>query len=134
VRLEKAALLKAPLLPGMAANSLHTVKVFLAVLLLSLQLQPVFGTMACLSIGSRAQQAECEMPEHGAVPHSTVAQTESATPSCALASVCAPSQLAIAGLSDIIQSVTDFRTEPSVTAANTLFSISSSPPFHPPRA
>jgi hypothetical protein len=74
------------------------------------------------------------MPEHGAMPRSTVAQTESPAPNCALASVCAPSPLAIVGLPDNLESAVAFYSESPVMAAPALFGISSAPPFHPPRA
>jgi hypothetical protein len=109
-------------------------KAVLAALLLLFQLQPVFGTAICLGFSQPASAPECEMPEHGAMPRSTVAQTESPAPNCALASVCAPSPLAIVGLPDNLESAVAFYSESPVMAAPALFGISSAPPFHPPRA
>jgi hypothetical protein len=109
-------------------------KSILAALVLLLQLQPLFGTVACLALSDRASQAECQMPEHGAKPPSTVAQTESPAPNCALASVCAPSPLTIVSLSENLESIVALYSKPPVMAATTLFGISSAPPFHPPRA
>ena len=74
------------------------------------------------------------MPDHGAVPQSTLAQTESPVPNCALASVCAPSPLAIVSLPGSLDSVIALHSEPPIMAAATLFGTSSASPFHPPRA
>ena len=73
------------------------------------------------------------MPEHGGVPHSTLAQSESSSPSCALASVCTPSPLAVPSLSEYITS-TSLPPEAAITHTATLASIFSAPPFHPPKA
>jgi hypothetical protein len=106
----------------------------LAALILLLQLQPFLGTVFCLGVSKQGPQQECQMPEHGAVPHSTVAQPNSSVPNCALASVCAPTPLAIVSLGDGLQSITVLSTELRSMAAPTLFGISSAPPFDPPRA
>jgi hypothetical protein len=108
-------------------------KSLLAALLLLLQLQPLFGAVECLTISDRANQPECQMPEHGMVPHSTIAQTESPAPNCALASACAPSPLAIVSLRESPESAIALNSEPLITASATLLGISSAPPFHPPR-
>ena len=116
-------------------NSIPTMKAWFAALLLFFQLQPVLGTVACLGFSKQGGQQECQMPEHGAVPHSTVAQTGSSTaPNCALASVCAPTPLAIASLPDSLESVTALHSEAPRISAATLASIFSAPPFHPPKA
>jgi hypothetical protein len=107
--------------------------VFAAVILL-FQFQPVLGTVACLGLSKQGPQQECQMPEHGALPHSTVAQPNSATPNCTLASVCAPTPLAIISLPDGLQSVIALSADSRGIAAPTLFGISSAPPFDPPRA
>jgi len=109
-------------------------KATFAALLLLLQLQPLLGTAACLGLSDRAREAECQMPEHGAMPQSTLAQTESPAPNCALASVCAPSPLAIVSLPENLESVIALHSESPIMPAATLFGISSAPPFHPPRA
>jgi hypothetical protein len=109
-------------------------KVVLATLLLVFQLQPVLGTAVCMGFSTPATPRECEMPEHGAMPHSTVGQAESPAPNCALASVCAPSPLAVVSLPENLQSVVALHSDPPILAAATLFGISSAPPFHPPRA
>ncbi len=109
-------------------------KPLLAAALLLFQLQPLVGTVACLGLSDRAGQPECEMPDHGAMPHTTVAQTESPGPNCTLASVCAPSPLAIVSLPENLESVVALHSEPPRMAATTLLGISSAPPFHPPRA
>jgi hypothetical protein len=109
-------------------------KSVLAALALLLQLQPLLGTAACLGLSRQGPQQECQMPEHGAVPHSTVAQPDSSTPNCALASVCAPTPLAIASLADRLESIITLYTESGNLSAPTLFGISSAPPFDPPRA
>ena len=109
-------------------------KSIVAALLLLLQLQPLFGTLACMGLSDRARQAECQMPEHGPMPASTLAQTESPAPNCALASVCAPSPLTIVSLPENFESTVALYSEPPVMAATALFGISSAPPFHPPRA
>lgn len=109
-------------------------KAILAALLLLFQLQPVLGTVACLGLPRPGPQQECQMPEHGAVPHSTLAQPNSSTPNCALASVCAPTPLAIASLADRLESTLELYTESGSLSAPTLFGISSAPPFDPPRA
>jgi hypothetical protein len=109
-------------------------KAVFAALLLFFQLQPVLGTVACLGLSDQRPQQECQMAEHGAVPHSTVAQPNSATPNCALASVCAPTPLAIISLPDGLQSVAALSADSRSIAGHTLFSIASVPPFDPPRA
>jgi hypothetical protein len=109
-------------------------KAILAALVLLLQLQPLLGTVACLGLSDRASQAECQMPEHGATPYSTVAQTEAPVPNCALASVCAPSPLAVVSLPENLESVIALHSEPPRMVATTPLGISSAPPFHPPRA
>jgi hypothetical protein len=109
-------------------------KVIFAALLLFFQLQPVLGTVACLGLSKPGPQQDCQMPEHGAVPHSTVTQPNSSTPNCALASVCAPTPLAIVGLPENLDSVIAFYSEPPIMGTATLFGISSAPPFRPPRA
>lgn len=115
-------------------NSVPDMKSILAALVLVLQLQPLFGTAACLGLSDRARQAECQMPEHGAMPYSTVAQTEAPAPNCALASVCAPSPLAIVSLPENLESVVALHSALPLMMATTLFGVSSGPPFHPPRA
>ena len=115
-------------------NSIRDMKSVLAALVLLLQLQPLFGTVACLGFSKPGPQQECQMPEHGAVPHSTVAQPNSSTPNCALASVCAPTPLAIISLADGLQSVIALSADSRGMAAPTLFGVSSAPPFDPPRA
>jgi hypothetical protein len=109
-------------------------KAVLAALLLLFQLQPVFGTAICLGFSEPASAPECAMPEHGAMPDSSVAQTESPAPNCALASVCAPSPLTIVSLPENLESTVALYSKPPVMAATTLFGLSSAPPFHPPRA
>jgi hypothetical protein len=109
-------------------------KPLLAAVLLLFQLQPVAGTVACLGLSDRVSQPECEMPEHGAVPQSTVAQTEYPAPNCALATVCAPSPLTIVSLPENLESLVALHSEPPRMAAATLLGITSAPPFHPPRA
>lgn len=74
------------------------------------------------------------MPEHGAMPHSTVIQTESPAPSCALASVCAPSTLAIVSLPASLESVIPLYPAAEITETAILSGIASASPFHPPRA
>jgi hypothetical protein len=116
-------------------NSIPPMKVWFAALLLFFQLQPVLGTAACLGLSKQGPQQECQMPEHGAAPHSTVAQTGSSTTSnCALASVCAPTPLAIISLPENIGSVTALHSEAPRIVSATLSGISSAPPFHPPRS
>jgi hypothetical protein len=106
-------------------------KSILAAIVLLLQLHPVVGTVACLG---RATQPDCEMPGHAAVPHSTVGQTESGTPACALASFCAPSPLAIVSPRENLESAVALHSESPIMATAALFGLSSAPPFHPPRA
>lgn len=77
---------------------------------------------------------ECQMPEDGAMPSSTIAQCESPAPNCALGSVCAPSPLAVVSPPERLESVIALRSESPILAAAALFGISSAPPFHPPRA
>jgi hypothetical protein len=108
-------------------------KPLFAALVLLLQLQPLLGTAVCLS-SERAARPECEMPDHVAVPHRTVTPSEPPAPNCALASICAPSPLAIVSLPERVESLIAVQSEPPITAAHNLFGISSAPPFHPPRA
>jgi hypothetical protein len=106
----------------------------LASLLLLFQLQPLFGIAACLGFSDAAAQQECEMPEHGPMPLSTLAPNESPAPNCVLASVCTPSPLAIVSLAESLESVIPIPPGSPTMVAVTLFGISSAPPFHPPRA
>jgi hypothetical protein len=110
------------------------VKHVLAALLLMVQLQPLFGSAACLGLTGRASQSECPMPEHGAMPLSTVGQTEAPAPTCELASVCAPSSLAILSLPGSLESLVAVQSAQPTTASPSFFGVSSAPPFHPPRA
>jgi hypothetical protein len=109
-------------------------KAFLAVLLLLVQLQPLAGTALCLSFSDGASQKECEMPEHETVPRSALAQSETAAPNCALASVCSPSPLAVPSLTEGVVIITALPPEVAITHPATLASVFSAPPFHPPRA
>jgi hypothetical protein len=109
-------------------------KAVLAAALLLFQLQPLVGTVVCLSFSVEAAQQQCEMPDHAGTPFTGIAEKETPPPNCALTAVCAPSPLAIASLPELLQTVVDLRAESSMMAASTLFSISSAPPFHPPRA
>ena len=109
-------------------------KAVLAALLLLVQLQPLAGTALCLGLSDRASQEECEMPEHGAVPHSTLVQTESASPNCAISSVCSPSPLTVPSLTDDVVAAIALPPQVVITHTATLASIFSAPPFHPPRA
>jgi hypothetical protein len=109
-------------------------KAVLAALLLLVQLQPLAGTALCLGFSDRASQKKCEMPEHGVVPHSTLAQTESASPNCAISLVCSPSPLAVPSFTDDLVVTTQLPAEVVITHTATLASIFSAPPFHPPKA
>ena len=108
-------------------------KAVLAALLLLVQLQPLTGIALCLGFSDRASQKECEMPDHGAVPHSTLAQTESSSPGCALASVCSPSPTAVPSLTEHVVTTTALPPEVPITGTATLASTFSAPPFHPPK-
>jgi hypothetical protein len=109
-------------------------KAVLAALLLLVQLQPLAGTALCLAFADRASQKECEMPEHGAVPHSTLAQADSSSSSCALASVCTPSPLAVPSLIEEVVTTTALPPEVAITHPAILANVFSAPPFHPPKA
>jgi len=109
-------------------------KLTFAALLLMFQLQPLLGTAVCLGFSDRDAKPECEMPDHVAVAHSTLAQTESPAPNCALASACAPSPLTLVSLPGNLESAIAFHSDPPILAAATLSGISSALPFHPPRA
>lgn len=74
------------------------------------------------------------MQEHGGVPHSTLAQSESSAPSCALASACTPSPLAVPGLPEDVITTNSLPPEASITHTAILASVFSAPPFHPPKA
>ena len=123
-----------PLLTTPTGNSVPNMKSILAALVLLLQLQPLLGTAACLRLSDQAGKPECQMPDHSAMPYSSVAQTQSPAPNCALASVCAPSPLAILSLPENLESVIALHSESPIVATAALFGISSAPPFHPPRA
>jgi hypothetical protein len=122
------------LLRETTVDSLPIMKSLFAALLLLSQLQPLVGSAVCLSYSVNTAKQECEMPDHMAMPSHGVAEHQSPLPNCALSAVCAPSQLAIAGLPESSQSVMHLRAEPSMISTTTLFSIASAPPFHPPRA
>lgn len=109
-------------------------KAVVALLLLLVQLQPLAGTALCLGFSDRAIQQQCEMPEHGTVPHSTLVPTDSPSPDCAIASVCSPSPLAVPSLTDDVVNTTPLPPEVVMTHIATLASIFSAPPFHPPKA
>ncbi len=109
-------------------------KALFAALLLLFQLQPIVGTAACLGLSGRGSQQDCEMPEHGAVPYRTLAQTDSPAQSCELATLCAPTPLAIPSLGGGLESVLSLHAEAGTTASTIPPGTSSTPPFHPPRA
>jgi hypothetical protein len=117
-------------------DSVPLMKAVLAALLLLFQLQPVLGSVACLSATERAGEQECKMPEHGQTqrPATTIASSGAATQNCELAAVCTPAPPAIPGLFVALEtSVPPFEAAGPL-AATRLLGLPPAPPFHPPRA
>jgi hypothetical protein len=109
-------------------------KTLVATLLLLLQLQPLFGSAACLLSSDRPSKQECEMPEQRTPAQGSVLQSGSPSQGCALASVCATSALAVPSLSDGRESIIPLHSAAVIHAAVALTGVVSAPPFHPPRA
>lgn len=109
-------------------------KSLLAALLLVIQLQPVLGSVACLGRIKQPAQAQCEMPEHGAIPSQTLSEsTLPSTQSCLAASLCAPAPLAIPSFAGLTVSNLLLQTAPAIAGLTTPSDVSSAPPFHPPK-
>lgn len=109
-------------------------KAVLAVLLLLFQLQPVFGSVACLGLSETAAQ-DCSMPEHGqAATASIVAAAARAAQGCELASICTPAPLAVPGFSGSLETTVPPLGTTGPLAATLPLGIPPAPPFHPPRA
>jgi hypothetical protein len=106
-----------------------------AALLLLLQLQPVLGAVACLGLFQQQSKAECEMPEHGAMPSQNVSESlPLSTQSCALASLCTPAPLAIPCLPSQVETTVQMPAAVALVGLDVPIDVFSSPPFHPPRA
>ena len=103
-------------------------------LLLLFQLQPLAGSVACLFSPERAGKQECEMPEQRAAPAASVLESASASQGCALALACARSAPAVPSFSQGQESVVQLHSAAALLSAVTLTGVSTSPPFHPPRA
>jgi hypothetical protein len=109
-------------------------KPLFAALLLLFQLQPVFGTVACLGLPARTATQECKMPEHGQPQTTSVSASGAAAQSCQLATICTPAPLAIPGLSNELETAVPLYGGAATLAATLPLGISPAPPFHPPRA
>jgi len=110
-------------------------KLFIATLLLLFQLQPLVGSAACLLSSDRPSQSECEMPEQRTAAPASVLQSGFAGQGCALALACAPSTtLGVPSLSVRKISIVPLHSAAASSAAVTLTSVASLPPFHPPKA
>jgi hypothetical protein len=117
-------------------DSVPHMKAVLAALLLLFRLQPVLGSVACLSASDRPAGQECKMPEHGQAPTptATIASSGAAAQNCERAPVCTPAPPAIPGLSVTLEtSVPPFEAAGPL-AATRLLGLPPAPPFHPPRA
>jgi hypothetical protein len=110
------------------------VKAMLAALLLLFQLQPLWGTVACLGLSDRVAQQECRMPEHGQAPTTALAASGAAAQSCEMATICTPAPLAIPGFSTGLEMGVPLFGDAGLLAATLPLGISPAPPFHPPRA
>ena len=108
-------------------------KAVLAVLLLLFQLQPVFGSVACLGLSETAAQ-DCSMPEHGQAATAIVAAAAGAAQGCELASICTPAPLAVPGFSGSLETAVPLLGTTGPLAATLPLGIPPAPPFHPPRA
>ena len=109
-------------------------KAVFAALLLVFQLQPLWGSVACLGLSERVAQQECRMPEHGQAPTTTLAASGAAAQSCDLAAICTPAPLAIPGFSTHLETAVPLLGDAGLLAATLPLGISPAPPFHPPRA
>jgi hypothetical protein len=110
-------------------------RAIVAAILLLLQLQPLLGAGACVSLGRASAQRECTMPEHGSDPGSSVGEpSPHTTQSCALASVCAPAPLAIPVIGSQMVRRATFTTNASIAPTTWPVEVATAPPFHPPRA
>lgn len=109
-------------------------KPLVATLLLLFQLQPLWGSAACLLSSDRPSKEECEMQEQHGAAQGSLLESGSPTKGCTLASVCAASALAVPSLSEGQESITPLHSAAAIPAAVTLDGVASAPPFHPPRA
>ena len=106
-----------------------------AAFLLVFQLQPLLGTAACLGLIIKPAQQDCHMPDHEATPPQGVEAQVPATPSnCALATVCAPTPLAIPALAHELVSFVALDAPLTIVRPNTPPEFTSAPPLPPPRA
>jgi hypothetical protein len=106
-----------------------------AALLLTLQLQPLLGTAACLGLVKQPAQSECEMPEHGTVPGQSLSESAPIpTQSCAVASFCVPAPLAVPGLAGVLEITVVLHTTPAIVSLRQPVDASPAGLFHPPRA
>jgi hypothetical protein len=90
---------------------------------------------ACLGLVNEPAQQDCEMPEHGSMPAQAVS-AEAPTPpaSCALATVCAPTPLAIPALAHQTVRFVALDAAPTIVFPNNPPDFASAPPLPPPRA
>jgi hypothetical protein len=109
-------------------------KAVLAAFLLLFQLQPLWGTVACLGLAEPVAQQECRMPEHGQAPTTTLAASGAAAQSCEMATICTPAPLAIPGFFTRLETSVPLLGDAGLLAATLPLGISPAPPFHPPRA
>jgi len=122
------------LFPEPMGSSVRSMRSAFAALLLLLQLQPVLGTAVCLGLMQQPNQAQCEMPEHGAVPSQSLSESAPIPiPNCALASVCVPAPLALPDFANPPGKATVLGTAPAIAGLDLPLDVSSAPPFPPPR-
>lgn len=106
----------------------------LAAFLLCFQLQPVLGTAFCLDLLRKPVQEDCQMPENGSLPsHSLSAAVPMASPSCSMATICAPASLAVPALIGESVRVIPLEAAPMIGDKTSPTEIASAPPLPPPR-
>jgi hypothetical protein len=109
-------------------------KAWLTTLLLLVQLQPLLGTAVCLGLAARPGEQDCQMPDHRPLPGTSTAQSTSPAADCSQSLACAPSPLAVVSLPETPATMLALNSQLPITASTTLSSISSTPPFHPPKS
>jgi len=107
----------------------------LAALLLSLQLQPLLGSAACLGLIRQPGQEHCSMPEHGPVPVQAVADgLPHSSQDCGTAALCTPAQLGVPAVADQLARVSVLSSSSAASVLDSLTDVTAPPPLPPPRA
>lgn len=114
--------------------SVPVMKALVATVMLLVQLQPLFGSVACLGFFDRQSRPECEMPDQAQPPVNSVIHQGGTSHSCQLSAICMPAPLAIPMVPVVLESAA---LPPHGVVATSLLlphGISLSPPARPPSA